>query len=77
MTLADSSSFSPAVHPRAMRSGQQQYLADTHGYMARVVGQSASLTWDCRPGRNCIASKGSIYIGGGKGVAVSCRPQRP
>jgi hypothetical protein len=41
MTLADSSSFSPAVHPRAIRSGQQRYLADTHGYLDRVVGQSA------------------------------------
>jgi hypothetical protein len=41
MTLADSSSFSPAVHPRAIRSGQQRYPADTHGYLDRVVGQSA------------------------------------
>jgi hypothetical protein len=77
MTLADSSSFSPAVHPRAIRSGQQRYLADTHGYLDRVVGQSAlpDLGLQTRP--KLHGMQGSIYVGGGKGVAVSCRPQRP
>ena len=47
-------------HPRAISSGHERYVADSHGHSEEAVGLGAgSLTWGGGGGRNCMACKGS------------------